>query len=108
MERLDDGGGLCQLSLHRDDEIQVPEAHMHARYPADTVTSHPRPDVDVETHKKPLPGAPTVGVSDYRLVNLYLRVWPGWCARRRQGFILVRAECPYVQSAAARVTGTSL
>ena len=49
-----------------------------------------------------------VDVSDHQLVNLYLRVWPGWCARRTQGFILVRAECPYVQSAAARVTGTSL
>ena len=30
-----------------------------------------------------------VGVSDHRLVNLYLHVWPGWCARRIQGFILV-------------------
>ena len=52
--------------------------------------------------------SPCVGVSDHQLVNLYLHVWPGWCARRTQGFILVWAECPYVQSAAAHVTGTSL
>ena len=62
MERLDDGGNLCQLSLHRNDEVQVPEVHVPARDLADTVTSHPRPDVDVETRKKPLPGVPTVGV----------------------------------------------
>ena len=43
---------------------------------------------------------------DHRRVNLYLRVWLGWCARRTQGFILVRAKRPYVQFAAARVTGT--
>ena len=34
--------------------------------------------------------------SDHRRVNLYLRVWLGWCARRTQGFILVRTEHPYV------------
>ena len=49
-----------------------------------------------------------VGVSNRRLVNLCLRVWPGWCARKTQGFILVWAECPYVQFEAARVTGTCL
>ena len=49
---------------------------------------------------------PPVGVSSYRRVNLYLCVWLGWCARKTQGFILVRAEHPYVQFAAARVTGT--
>ena len=108
MERLDGGGSLYQLSLCRDDEIQVPKVDVHARDPADAVTSHLRPDVDLETRKKPLPSAPTVGVSNHRLVNLYLRVWPGWCPRRTQGFILVRAECPYVQSVAARVTDTSL
>ena len=43
---------------------------------------------------------------DHRRVNLYLRVWLGWCARRTQGFILVRAERPYVQFAVARVTST--
>ena len=47
-----------------------------------------------------------IDVSNHWLVNLYLRVWPGWCARRTQEFILVRAECPYVQFAAAHVTGT--
>ena len=44
--------------------------------------------------------------SDHRRVNLYLRVWVGWCVRRTQRFILVRTERPYVQFAAARVTGT--
>ena len=44
--------------------------------------------------------------SEHRRVNLYLRVWLRWCARRTQEFILVRAERPYVQFAAARVTGT--
>ena len=50
----------------------------------------------------------SVGVSDHRLVNLYLYVWLGWCARRTQGFILIWAECPYVQFEAARVTDTCL
>ena len=62
VERLDGGENLCQLSLHHNDEVQVPEAHVCAWDPADAVTSHPRLDVDVETHKKPLPGAPTIGV----------------------------------------------
>ena len=69
VERLDDDGSLHQLSFRRDDEVQVPEAHVHARDLADAVTSHPRHDVDVETCKKPLPGAPTVGVLSYQLVN---------------------------------------
>jgi hypothetical protein len=38
-----------------------------------------------------------VGVSDRRLVNLCLHVWPGWSARKTREFILVRAEYPYVQ-----------
>ena len=62
MERLDDGGNLRQLSLYRNDEVQVPKVHVRARDPADTVTSHPRPDVDVETRKKPIPTASTVSV----------------------------------------------
>ena len=62
VERLDGGENLRQLSLHRNDEVQVPEAHIRTSDPADAVTSHPRPDVDVETHKKPLPSASTVGV----------------------------------------------
>ena len=53
-------------------------------------------------------GSSFVGVSDHRLVNLYLHVWPRWCALTTQGFILVRTECPYVLSVFARVTGTSL
>ena len=62
VERLDGGGNLRQLSLRRNDEVQVPEAHVRARNLADAMTSHPRPDVDVETRKKPLLGTPTVGV----------------------------------------------
>ena len=62
VERLDGGGGLRQLFLHHDDEIYVPKAHVCTWDPADAMTSHPRPDVDVETRKKPLPGMPTVGV----------------------------------------------
>ena len=44
--------------------------------------------------------------SDHRRVNLYLRIWLGWCARRTQWFILARAERPYVQFVAARITDT--
>ena len=44
--------------------------------------------------------------SDHRRVNLYLCIWLGWCARKTQGFILVRAERPYIQSIVARVTST--
>jgi hypothetical protein len=40
----------------------------------------------------------SVGVPNRRPVNLYCVFWPGWCAKRTQGCILVRAECPYVQS----------
>ena len=70
VERLDDDGSLRLLSLHCDDEVQVPKAHVRARDLADVVTSHPRPGVDVETRKRPLPDSPTVGVSScHRLVN---------------------------------------
>jgi hypothetical protein len=34
--------------------------------------------MDDETRKRPLPGAPTVGVLNRQLINLYLRVWPRW------------------------------
>ena len=59
---------------------------MCAWYPADSMASHPWPDVNVGTHKGPLPGAPTVGVSSkHQRVNLYLlRVGPGWCAKRHK------------------------
>ena len=67
-------GNLRQLSLRRNDEVQVLEAHVRAWDPADAVTIHPRPDVDVETRKKPLPGAPTVGVLDH-LLTLALASW---------------------------------
>ena len=70
VERLDDDGSPHQLSLRRDDEIQVPKAHVHAWDPANIVTSHLRPGLDVETCKRPLPDALTVGVSSYhRRVN---------------------------------------
>ena len=70
VKRLDGDESLRQLSLHCDDEVQVPEAHVRARDLADVVTSHPRPRVDVETRKRPPPGVPTIGVSScHRLVN---------------------------------------
>ena len=69
MERLDGSGNLYQLSLHRNDEVQVPEVHMHAQDPANAVTSHSRPDVDVEMRKKTLPSVPTIGVLSYQLLN---------------------------------------
>jgi len=62
VERLDSGGNLPQLSLHRNDEVQAPKAHVRAQDVADAMTSHPRPDVDIETRKKPLPSVPIVGV----------------------------------------------
>jgi hypothetical protein len=54
--------------------------HVRAWDPAHAVASHPWPNVDDETHKRPLPGAPTVGVLNRLLVNLYLCIWPRWCA----------------------------
>ena len=63
VERSVGDGSHRQLSLHRDDEVQVSEAHVHARGPADVATSHPRHGVDVETRKRPLPSAPIVDVS---------------------------------------------
>ena len=62
VERLDGGENLRQLSLHRNDEVQVLEAHVRPWDLADAMTRNQRPDVDVETCKKPLSGAPTVGV----------------------------------------------
>ena len=54
---MDDDRSPHQLSLRRDDEVQVPKARVRARDPADVVTRHSRPDVDVEMRKEPLPGA---------------------------------------------------
>ena len=45
-ERLDGGVGQCQLSSHRDDEVQVTETHVRVRDPADCVASHPKPDLE--------------------------------------------------------------
>ena len=75
---------------------------------ADSMASHPWPDVNVGTRKDPLPGAPTVGVSSkHQRVNLY------YCASDPDGvlkdtrFKLVRTKYPYVQSVAdARVSST--
>ena len=81
---------------------------MRPRDPADSVTSHLRPDVDVETRKKALPGAPTVGVFEplmskfvfarlARMVCLEdIRVYTG------------SSRTSFVQFAAACVTGTWL
>ena len=57
--------------------------------------------------QRPLPGAPTVGVSNkHRLVNLYLCALGPDGALKDTRFILVRAECPYVQFTAACVIST--
>ena len=72
------------------------------------MASHPWPDVNDRTRKGPLPGAPTVSVSSkHQWINLC------YCASDPDGvlkdtrFILVQAECPYVQFvAAARVIST--
>ena len=70
VERVNDDGRPRQLFLRRDDEVQVPEVHVCAWDLADAVTSHSRPGVDVETHKRHLPGVPTVGVlSKHQRVN---------------------------------------
>ena len=88
-KRLNGSVSQCQLFSHRDDEVQVSEAHVCTRDPADTVASHLWPNVSVGMRKGPLPGAPTVGVlSKHQLVNLYLlRVGPGWCAKRHKVYI---------------------
>jgi len=69
MERLDDDRSPHQLSFCRDDKVQVPKVHVRARDPANAVTSHPRPDVDVQTCEMLLPDAPTIDVLSYQLVN---------------------------------------
>jgi hypothetical protein len=73
---LDEGKGPHQLSLRGDEEIHAPKTHVHVWDPASAVASHPWPTEDDETHKRPLLGVPTVDVSNHRLVNLYLHVWP--------------------------------
>ena len=52
VEGLNDDGRPHQISLHHDDEVYVPEAHVCARDPADAVTGHLRPGVDVKMRKK--------------------------------------------------------
>ena len=99
-ERLDGGMSQCQLSSHRDDEVQVTEVHVYARDLADSMASHPWPDVNVGTCKGLLPGAPTIGVSSkHQRVNLYYCAFGPDGVLKDTRFILVRAECPYVQFA---------
>ena len=75
-ERLDGGVSQFQHSSHHYDEVQVPEAHVCTQDLADTVASHPWPNVNVRTHKGPLPGVPTVAVSSkHQRVNLYYCVF---------------------------------
>ena len=74
MERLDDSGSLGQLSLHRDDEVQAPKVYARSRDLADDMASHLGSGVDVETRKRPLPGAPTIGVSSHQLIISRLHV----------------------------------
>ena len=97
VKKLDGDGSPCHLPLHGDKEIKAPKAHVLTRYPTNVMASHPWPMVIYETRKRPQPSMPTIGVLNRRLVNLCLRVWPGWCAWRTQGFILVQEECPYIQ-----------
>ena len=53
VEGLNDDGRPHQLSLRRDDEVQVSGAHVCARDLADAVTSHPWPNVNVGTRNAP-------------------------------------------------------
>ena len=108
MERLNDNRCPRQLSLRRDDEVQVLKMHARAQDPGDVVSSHPRPGIDVETRKRPLPSTPTVDVSSkHQRVNLcYYALGPDGVLKDTR-FILARVECPYLQFvAAARVINT--
>jgi hypothetical protein len=49
-----------------------------------------------------------VGVSNDRRVNLYCVFGPDGELGEHKEFILVRAECPYVQFEAAHVTGSEI
>ena len=69
MRKLDGGRSPRQLSLHGDDKVHAPEAHVHARDLANAVASHLWPIVDDETRKSPLPSVPTVSVLNHRLGN---------------------------------------
>ena len=85
----------------------VSGAHVCARDLADSMASHPWPDVNVGTCKGLRPGAPTIGVSSkHQRVNLYYCAFGPNGVLKDTRFILVRAECPYIQFAAARVICT--
>ena len=96
VERLDGSRNLRQLCLHRNGEVQVPEAHERAWNLADAVTSHPRPDVDIEMPKKPLPSAPTVGVFGPPMSKFVFACLARMVCLEDTRFILVWAESPYV------------
>jgi hypothetical protein len=44
---------LHQLSLHGDNEVQTPEAHMRTWGPVNSVAGHPKPNESDETRKGP-------------------------------------------------------
>ena len=92
---MDGGVSQCQLSSHRDDEVQVTEAHVCTRDLANSVASHPWPDVIVGTRKGPLPGMPTVGVSSkHQLVNLYYCALGPNGVLKRQGLYWFEQNVP--------------
>jgi hypothetical protein len=84
---------LLQPSLSGDNEVHASEAHEHAQGPSSGVVGHSQPSEINGMSKRPLHGAPTVGVSNSQLVNFYCASGLG----KTQGFILVWAECPYIQ-----------
>jgi hypothetical protein len=95
---LDGRESLYQLSLHGDDEVQTPEAHVHTQGLVDVVAGHPKPDESDKTHAKgPYLARQLSVLQNHRLVNFVDCVSRlGWCAKRTRGCILVRTECPNV------------
>jgi hypothetical protein len=47
-----------------------------------------------QTHRKPSSRQHGCRCFEPPTSKFVLRVWPGWCAKRTQGFILVQVECP--------------
>jgi hypothetical protein len=64
VKEADGGASLRQSSLRGDNKVQAPKTHVCAWDLAFAVASHPRPAKDDETRKRPLLGAPTIGVSN--------------------------------------------
>ena len=75
IEALDDGVEIgvsrsrsewrdqLKLPFPVDEEVKIPEAHVGAWDPAHVTRSHLKPARNRSVTRKPLPGAPTVGVS---------------------------------------------